>query len=34
MIKQLYRLFLLYGRGYAVPLLPAVAYLAAVGRLQ
>ena len=30
--KQLYRLFLIYGRSYVVLILPALAYLAAVGR--
>ena len=32
MIKQLYRLFLIYGRSYVVLIVPALAYLAAVGR--
>lgn len=32
MNKQLYRLFLIYGRSYVVLILPALAYLAASGR--
>ena len=32
MIKKLFRLFLIYGRSYLVLILPALAYLAAVGR--
>ena len=32
MIKQLYRLWLIYGRSYVVLILPALAYLATVGR--